>query len=48
MVSGRAQGRDQLAENPNPEFITLILNIQLRLDEQVAMMQQQTVNIHNL
>ena len=40
MVRGRAQGKGQQAENPNPEFMTLLLNIQHRLDEQATMMQQ--------
>ena len=34
MVRGRAQGRDQPAANPNQEFMTLLMNIQRRLDEQ--------------
>ena len=34
MVRGRAQGRDQPAANPNQEFMTLLVNIQHRLDEQ--------------
>ena len=34
MVRGRAQGRDQPEANPNPEFMTILMNIQRRLDEQ--------------
>ena len=48
MVRGRAQGRDQPAENPNSKFMTLLLNIQRRLDGQATMMQQQAVMIQNL
>ena len=48
MVHGRAQGRDLLAKKPNPEFMTLLLNIQRRLDDQAAMMQQQAKLIQNL
>ena len=48
MVRGRAQGRGQPAENPNPEFMTLLLNIQRRLDDQVVIMQQQDEMIQNL
>ena len=48
MVCGRAQGRDQPAENPNPEFMTLLLNIQRRIDEQATVMQQKAVMIQNL
>ena len=40
MIRGRAQGRDLPVENPNPEFMTFLLNIQHRLDDQDAMMQQ--------
>ena len=48
MVHGREQGRGLLAENPNSEFMTLLMNIQHRLDDQVAMMQQQAELIQNL
>ena len=48
MVRGRAQGRDQPVENPNPEFMTLLMKIQCGLDEQATMMQQQAVMIRNL
>ena len=48
MVRGKAQGRDQPVENPNPEFMTLLMNIQCRLDEQATMMQQQAIMIQNL
>ena len=41
MARGRAQGRGQPEENPNPEFMTLLMNIQPRLDDQAVMMQQQ-------
>ena len=41
MVRVRAQGREPTVENPNPEFMTLLLNIQQCLDDQVVMMQQQ-------
>ena len=34
MVRGRAQGRDQPEANPNQEFMTILMNIQRRLDEQ--------------
>ena len=34
MVSGRAHGRDQPEANPNQEFMTILMNIQRRLDEQ--------------
>ena len=39
MVRGRAQGGDQHAENPNQEFMTLLLNIQRRLDKQADLIQ---------
>ena len=42
MVRGRAQGGSQPAENPNLEFMALLLNIQRQLYFQAAMMQQQT------
>ena len=48
MERGGAQGREQLAENPNPEFMALLLNIQRQLDEQATMIQQQAVMIQNL
>ena len=48
MVRGRGQGRSIPAGNPNLEFMTLLLNIQRRLDDQVAMMQQQADLIQNL
>ena len=48
MVRGRAQGRDQPVKNPNPKFMTLLMNIQRRLDEPATMMQQQAVMIQNL
>ena len=48
MARGRAQGRGQPVDNPNPEFMTLLLNIQRRLDDQAAMMQQQAEMIQNL
>ena len=41
MVRGRAQGRGQLAENPNPKFMTLLINIQRQLNDQATLMQQQ-------
>ena len=34
MVRGRAKGRDQPEANPNQEFMTILMNIQRRLDEQ--------------
>ena len=34
MVRERVQGRDQPAANPNQEFMTILMNIQRRLDEQ--------------
>ena len=48
MVRGRGQGRGLPAENPNLEFMTILLNIQQQLDDQVAMMQQQAEMIQNL
>ena len=48
MVRGRAQGRGEPVENPNSEFMSLLLNIQRRLDEHAAMMQQQAEMIQNL
>ena len=48
MVREKAQGKGQPAENPNLKFMTLLLNIQRRLDEQATMMQQQAVMIQNL
>ena len=48
MERGGAQVREQLAENPNPEFMALLLNIQRQLDEQATMIQQQAVMIQNL
>ena len=41
MERGGAQGREQPAVNPNPEFMALLLNIQRQLDEQATMIQQQ-------
>ena len=48
MVRGRGQGRGIPAGNPNSEFMTLLLNIQRRLDDQAALMQQQAELIQNL
>ena len=48
MVRGRGQGKGLLAENPNSEFMTLLMNIQCRLEDQAAMMQQQAELIQNL
>ncbi|KAL5559060.1 hypothetical protein UlMin_035271 [Ulmus minor] len=48
MVRGGGQGRGIPAGNPNPEFMTLLLNIQRRLDDQAAIMQQQADLIQNL
>ena len=48
MVRGRGQGSGIPAGNPNPEFMTLLLNIQRRLDDQAAIMQQQAELIQNL
>ena len=48
MARGRAQGRGQPIDPPNPEFMTLLLNIQRRLDDQAAIMQQQAEMIQNL
>ena len=48
MVRGRGHGRGLPAENPNSEFMTLLMNIQRRLDDQATMMQQQVELIQNL
>ena len=48
MVRERAHGWGQPTENPNPEFMTLLINIQRRLDDHAAMMQQQAELIQNL
>ena len=48
MTRGRAQGRGQPVDNRNPEFMTLLLNIQCRLDDQAAMMQEAAEMIQNL
>ena len=48
MVRGRAQGRDQPIENLNPEFMTILLSIQQRLDDQIAIVQQHDVVIQNI
>ena len=48
MVRGKAQDRDQPIENPNPEFMALLLNIQWQLSEHAALMQQQAGMIQNL
>ena len=45
MVHRRAQGGDQPIENPNPEFMALLLNIQRQLDGQATIIQQQAVMI---
>ena len=47
MVHERVQGREPAVENPNPEFMTLLLNIQQRLDDQAVAMQQQAETIQN-
>lgn len=47
MVRGREQGRGIPAGNPNPEFMTLLLNSQRRLDDQATMMQPQAELIQN-
>ncbi|KAL5561564.1 hypothetical protein UlMin_031311 [Ulmus minor] len=39
----KAQGGEQPSKNPNPEFMTLLLNIQRQLDEQATIMQQQAL-----
>ena len=46
MVRGRRRGRP--AGNQNTDITTILANIQQRLEEQVAMMEQQTVIIHEL
>ena len=48
MVCGKVQGREQPVENPNSEFMALLLNIQQRLDDKAATMQQQVETIRNL
>ncbi|KAL5578108.1 hypothetical protein UlMin_019807 [Ulmus minor] len=48
MVRDRGRGRGIPAGNPNPDFMTLLLNIQRRLDDQAAIMQQQADLIQNL
>ena len=48
MVRGRGQGRGLPAENPDSKFMTLLMKIQHRLDDQAAMMQQQAELIQNL
>ena len=48
MVRGKAQGRDQHAENPNQEFMTLLLNVQRQVNEQAALLQQQARMIRRL
>ena len=40
MVRVREQGREQAVENPNPDFMAFLLNIQQRLDDQAVLMQQ--------
>ena len=48
MVHERAHGWGQPVENPNPEFMALLLNIQRRLNEQAALLQQQAGMIQSL
>ncbi len=48
MVQGRTQGRGQPVENPNPDFMAILVSIQQRLDDQAAFMQQQATVIHDL
>ena len=48
MVRGRTPGWGQPEENPNPNFMALLISIQQRLDDQAAFMQQQFAVIHDL
>ena len=48
MVRGRTQGRGQPVENPNPDFMAVLISIQHKLDEQAAFMQQQAAVILDL
>ena len=48
MVRGKAQGRDQHAEKPSQEFMTLLLNVQQQVNEQAALLQQQARTIQRL
>ncbi len=48
LVYERVHGWGQLVGNPNPEFMALLLNIQRRLDDQAAIMQQQAEMIQSL
>ena len=45
---GELKVESTLVENPNPKFMTLLLNIQRRLDQQATIMQQQKEMIQNL
>ena len=47
MVRGRGQGRGIPTGNPNPDFMTLSLSGQRRLNDQATMMQQQAELIQN-
>lgn len=46
MLQGRSAGGDQPAGNQ--EFMTFLLNIQQRMDEQAVVMQQQAAVIQDL
>ena len=48
MVRGRGQGRGNQWKDPNPEFMALLLNFQVRPDERAIAMQRQVERIQSL